>query len=504
MIRYFVAEDQPLILQDLTAMIGHVRPDLQLCGTALNGKDALEKILDTEPDLVFTDIKMPHLSGLEMMRQVRETHPRSKFVIISGYHDYEYMHEALRLEADEYLLKPISQTDIANVINSICDKLLQSQKKFEYSSIGKLLFSSSHDEAASDFDTSCQVFQIYLLNAGPCATYGIDYLNPFAGFWETLDVQPLCAGMLSEPEFVYCYNGKAANEKILVFGLQKSSAKIREKLCPRLLQTAEERKIPLTIGVSRDITSLSSIGLESQVVRTLMRKNAVFGKSSVLLCGDPSLIFRAQRSGLTLPGKKQLLYSIENHNVNTLRQGLHDILLYAMQKDFTQTELQRLLSSAMSLCMDNSNQTAKEDSQLSLEEALCNAKDYLQLETSVMPVFEFYATCQSDLRGDVSAGRLLAAKKYIDEHFQDNITVNEIACRFHIAPSYFSKMFKKEFSVTAIEYLTNCRIEYAKKLLRQGSCPVREVAELCGYTDAGYFSRIFKEVTGVPPSAFLS
>lgn len=101
----------------------------------------------------------------------------------------------------------------------------------------------------------------------------------------------------------------------------------------------------------------------------------------------------------------------------------------------------------------------------------------------------------------MSPERLHKARQYIGRHFSEPITISEIAAQFHIEPSYFSRMFKKEFGVTAIEYLTSCRIDRAKELLK-GRRAVRDVAALCGYQDQFYFSRMFKKATGISPSEF--
>ncbi len=502
MIKIFVAEDQPLILQDITDKILSSRQDLSLCGTALNGEKALADILRAAPDIVFTDIKMPRLSGLEMMEKVKKELPQTKFVIISGYQDYEYMHKALQLEADEYLLKPVSPSDISRVLDHVCAKLLLSKHAYERMRIGEILSASARDMPDINLSFSYEHYLILVLNAGPCSTYGIDYLNPFAALWDKIDLEEQSVKYLLENERTDCYDGKTVNEKVLFCGINRSPKLFFEPFCRSVINKASGCGIPLTIGVSRPINSIANIGVESQIVRTLLRKNLVFAESKILLCDDTSLFRVDVRDKLTLQEQSQLAHSIEHNKKSAFRTDVSMLLDRARENHFSQQELQRRMNDMLSLCVAKAKLTTSEDLQLALEEALCNAPDYPALLNAVLPIYEQCLKDKAMLQGDVSHERLQQAMCYIATHFQQPLTINEIAEQYHIAPTYFSKMFKKEFGITAIESLTACRIDHAKSLLAQKRYTIREIAELCGYTDPFYFSRIFKGVTGVSPSEY--
>jgi two-component system response regulator YesN len=94
------------------------------------------------------------------------------------------------------------------------------------------------------------------------------------------------------------------------------------------------------------------------------------------------------------------------------------------------------------------------------------------------------------------------ATRYIREHFHKNLTLNDIAHAVYISPYYLSHIFKEQLNCTVIDYLTNVRIEEAKKLLRKKGISIVNVAERIGYSDSGYFSKVFKKSEGVTPSAF--
>lgn len=130
MIKIVVAEDQPLILKDLCLKIEKCDPDMEIAGTATDGRAAYEKAAELQPDILFTDIKMPFLSGLEVISRLKAENRQIHTVIISGYRDFEFAREAMKLGVDEYLLKPLSADDIAYVLSELKEKI--SMKKKDY------------------------------------------------------------------------------------------------------------------------------------------------------------------------------------------------------------------------------------------------------------------------------------------------------------------------------------------------------------------------------------
>ena len=500
MIRIFVAEDQPLFLQDITTQILGLRDDLMLCGTAYNGEDALNQLRDQGADIVFTDIKMPRLSGLELMAQVKEFAPQTKFVVISGYQDYEYMHKAIQLEADEYLLKPVVAADIRRVVNDMCTEVLAERERVSRSMVERVLFSHASEPVLTPPDWEFRSYFVWLLNAGPCVTYGIDALNPFAMLWDRLDLELFAQQILGEGSVMFSYPGPASNARILFWGTNRDPAPLERQLSRALIRAAGQEAVPLTIGISRQVQNIEDLRLESQVIQALLKKNLVFGKSAILPCGDPTLFGKTEFRGLSAAQEGELKRGVEQRDAEAVKRMVLDVLKQEEQRGATQRDLQHMMNSMLLICTTEDS-AATEDYLLLLEEALCNARNYQELAAVVLPMFVMWRDQSAFACGGVSPERLYKARQYIGRHFREPITISEVAAQFHIEPSYFSRMFKKEFGVTAIEYLTSCRIDQAKELLK-GRRAVRDVAALCGYQDQFYFSRMFKKATGLSPSEF--
>jgi two-component system, response regulator YesN len=123
MYKVFIVDDEPLILEGLHHIINWEAQELEIIGTAINGNDALEKMKTLKVDIILTDIRMPETDGLELIRKTKETNPCIKYIIMSGYDDFEYLKECIKLGIENYLLKPINQEELLSTLVNTVDKI---------------------------------------------------------------------------------------------------------------------------------------------------------------------------------------------------------------------------------------------------------------------------------------------------------------------------------------------------------------------------------------------
>lgn len=116
MIHVLIIEDEPAIARGLSLLITKNYPDFQISGICKNGRDGLQKILELKPELVFTDITMPVMNGLDMIEEVQRNHLHTRFVILTGYADFEYARKAIHLGVSDYLLKPIDLKTLDDIL----------------------------------------------------------------------------------------------------------------------------------------------------------------------------------------------------------------------------------------------------------------------------------------------------------------------------------------------------------------------------------------------------
>jgi two-component system response regulator YesN len=126
-----VVEDESLIANNIAKKIQQLNPSFEVVGIASNGLEGLKFTEDYLPNVIFTDIRMPEMDGLQLAKQVHEKYPFILFVIISGYNDFEYAKEAMRYEVSNYLLKPVNYDELAKTLSALETKLLSSRDQFD-------------------------------------------------------------------------------------------------------------------------------------------------------------------------------------------------------------------------------------------------------------------------------------------------------------------------------------------------------------------------------------
>ena len=129
MLNVYIADDEVWITLGLKKLLEKLNMDVYIMGTANNGLTAREEIAMFKPDVVFTDIRMPGLSGLDLLQDIPDVSPESKVVLISGYAEFEYAREAIKYHAFDYLLKPIKEEDLKRVMDAVVDKMGEEEEE---------------------------------------------------------------------------------------------------------------------------------------------------------------------------------------------------------------------------------------------------------------------------------------------------------------------------------------------------------------------------------------
>ena len=127
--KVFIAEDEQLAREGVCRLIESMGSEYQLVGTADSGPMALDMILSLKPDVVFTDVRMPMMDGIEVAAQVRDQGLKTEFVIISGYADFEYARRSIKLNVVDYLLKPVTRSDVENALGRVKERKRASEKE---------------------------------------------------------------------------------------------------------------------------------------------------------------------------------------------------------------------------------------------------------------------------------------------------------------------------------------------------------------------------------------
>ena len=504
MIKIVVAEDQILIQKDICKKIEKTLKNVEIAATALNGEDAYQKILDLRPDILITDIRMPIKSGLELIRQLKEEHLSVKTVILSGYKDFEYAKEAIKLGVDEYLLKPVSVEDLKYILDTLEEKILCERTSSLDKALHTMLTAGTPFPHELQNDLHFSSYHLMLLTLNSCATFSFQDWLPYENELEELLKGPVVNKYLKKGDRVFIYNGNTYNQKILMFCSNRTSSEKLDMMAAELIREIEKLTQSVTLSVSAAVSSINTLNLEYKLMKNQLINQLIFSRSSILHSHD--FLATAQPTSIDLEARviDSFYFCMRTQNLEAILSMLSGFFKTCEQKNATQKYISICLKKLLHICFAGTEDINLANRELEIDEYLSNSKTYEELRLSIQLLFEQLFRKHILKQGGAPNPEELieSVKKYIRSNYGKDININDIAVHFFITPAYLSRLFKKYSDVRPIEYLTNYRIQKACDYFSHSHLTVREVAELCGYSNQFYFSKAFKQITSVSPSEY--
>ena len=524
MYRVLIADDEGIMLESLKTII---RKNYENCEieTAKTGRAAIEQAEFFHPDIVFMDIQMPGINGIEAMKEIRASHRNALFYILSAYDKFDYAKEAISLGVERYLMKPVTKSMVIQIMDEAIRKVddmrrrhsdqLKVQEKLETvipvvenGFISHMLIGSPLQDAS---------YYKQLLDI--TEDYGYVILFQFAS--ETAEGKPISPVRVSVeaqefiPEFravvksfLRCVVGGIISDRIAVaVPCLEETTDYEQRI--RMIDQAreisnrlEERLgIRFRAGIGR-IRKLEALRTSYQEADQALRES----NSHVIHIND--IISRGMYEG-DFPAELEhsIFRALELGKVEETRL-MADRFFNWMIRSYPESRnnirlkvLEYVLNAEKSAFREGAVNYGFELRENYLTEVM-ELQDYEQLRVWFLE--KLTQACRSihDRRENQSESAVAKAKNYIREHFESEISLDEVSREVNISPYYFSKLFKEESGETFIEYLTRLRIERARELLRQSDDTIKEISIAVGYADPNYFSRIFKKQTGMTPREF--
>lgn len=505
MINVIIAEDQQLILKDLCNKISKIDSEINIVATAINGQDAYEKVLEFKPDIVFTDINMPILSGIEMIENVKAAGLSTHFVIISGYKDFEYARGAMKAGVDDYLLKPIIINDIKDIFENLKSKLSMKKRDYEQHIIDKLINSPATDSKSVNVNLNYKYYYLMLFVAGPYSSFTIDLATPFNEIWNEIDLKVISKNYISCDSKFFLIPGKKGNEVFGVYASNNDNHTSINEFCNEVLDICNANKMPVTIGTSNILNKISDLGLTAQIIRTIVKKKLIFSKSTIIDCSKNKLYLHRHRNFLSDDVEKSFKFMLQNNQSSSIINECNTLLNTLEKNNATQYEIDKCFKGLIDICnINNITENYADDIELELDECISSCSNYDELHSGINIIFNKLIDEYNNniIKNNYMDNIIEASKEYIKSHFSEDINVNNIASLFAVSPTYFSRLFKKEVGVPPVVFINKYRMERACAYFDETDFTVKEVSELCGYSDPFYFSKAFKSIVGVPPKEY--
>lgn len=523
-----IIDDVRTVIDGIMKKIPWAEHGIEIVGTAVNGKDGLQLIRDKRPDIVLTDIRMPMRSGIDMIRELKEGGEQwSKVIFFSGYSDFAYAQESVRLGAFDYLVKPFTTQQIIDVVlrakarieaqrleqtgRMALERKVRESLPYLRQEYFRLLV--RHDELPERALEKWEFLGIDMGTRGFVAmAVQIDGLMNERSPLSVHEVELIRFAVQNIMEETIKKQAKGIVFRehlgyfVIVLNLEEGAEVLAiAEACMQNVNQYAKRDI--SIGVGSWVEEIGKIALSYEQAKTALSYQFYSGSGCIISYSDIE-----RQSHMTphySPDKEtELLYCLRSGNREATERLLKSIseecLHYPAPPDpAVMTNLFYGLAFSMYRVIA---EKADPWQRMWLDERLSAMKkdSYLSTSELIGDVLEFGLTGCEWLRkrqkNDV--GQLIhQALNYVRGRLGSDLTVQECAGVVHLSPSYFSNLFKKETGMTFMQYVTSERMEKAKELLLEGM-QVQDITFELGYRDRPYFSELFKKHTGVTPSEF--
>lgn len=520
-----IADDEELIRQGIKARLDYLMIKPSELYEAENGMQAMEILKNHQVDIVITDIRMPDMDGLSFIKEVRPLYPKLQFIIISGYAEFEYAEQAIQLGVKAYLLKPISNDALKKVIDEVLERLEEEEKLertvregarsiaekknhlFE-KTVNDLLRSADPEKEIRDADEI--VYQEFPVENRwiMSAIVNIDAESYERKSFEHKDIELIKFSLKnvlmelhSECQRIAVNNLANMNQLyILISHFDKNQIRMEaEKLFTNLLNIMwKKMKISLTCGISSVTDTISEVCNKEAQKAFLQRM--IHGKSNIYFYEDVKIL-----SGTQFPVSElhMLRQYIERHDVGNIEFLIQDIFSEERLKKYNAAYIRIIWARIIHILLNAASSTYTSDLK-NMEKLVLNFET-LDTFSSVEELRSYLYllildSIQITADIDVNAkNKIKMGMKYIQDNYNRDIAVNELAERFAISPNYFSTIFKKETGLTTVNYIKELRLTKACEYLENTSKSIVDISKEVGYEDSQYFFRVFKKATGLTP-----
>lgn len=504
MMNVVLVDDEPWVLEGLRTMVDWNKYGFQICGEAENGNAAWAIIEDLQPDLVFTDIHMPSVSGLELIdRSIQKLAKPPRFVILSGYERFDYAKTALEQRVEDYLLKPIDEVEIENVLEQmsrkiqnelVSEKLHQHERTLYVNCLFNRLFQG---EESSELQAEVKsIMQMEGHENMACLLIETDACHE--------DIKSQVQRFASAQHYELYMD---AEGRIGVFAAEMDdSLSWLERLGSTLFEMYSGQA---TIIVAFAYHSGGVVAMRTayeKAFSALKWKRYQIGSGII---HDQDLPRDGSMATVNQKALTNLFRIILTGQEDELEKEVHELLVNP-DSGLPASDIEYVRVQLLALEMGVLKQLKELDGDV--ERFVLQLQHTLGVLTDIesFPAFREYALILSlnalralqEQRKEKECCTIFRVVQYVNHEFREKLQLQELAQKFHMNANYLGQAFKQQTGKSFREYLNDKRIEEAKRLLRQSCSSIAEVAVNSGYPNADYFVSQFKRMTGMAPSAY--
>lgn len=534
-IKVFLVEDEMVIRRGIKNSIDWEKEGYIFCGEASDGELAYPMIIKEKPDILITDIRMPFMDGLELCKLVKKELPNIKILILSGYDEFDYAKEAIRLGVTEYLLKPISSGKLLEALNGVSESIRrekedkdlvrkymeemrentehEKQKFFEQMIAGNLSMADAL-ETGKKYEMSLSVGMYNLL----LFRFTLGEENRKSG--ELLGEAEYAIEKLTERlEYVFEFQRGVEGWAFLLMADNEEQMSERVKELSKDLEEIMKNYSTIAYfgGIGQPVARLRELeesfreAERALAARFTMELNRIISVDDIRMAQNVDTLDDIEITSFgEIEKTRTMLEKFLNNGVEDEIDEFVDVYINELPEENLKSVLMRqyIIMDAYIVMMSFCEKIEGIEGEMQAQsEELKNSMKTIQTVEEIKNYIRMLLKKIIGVRDTISGRRYsdiieIAKDQIRKTYMSDEISLNTVAAEVGMSPSYFSSIFSKEMGKTFVEYLTEIRMDRAKELLMCSSMKTSEIGYEVGYKDPHYFSYIFKKTQNCTPKEF--
>jgi len=530
MYKILIVDDEPVVRNGIKNKINWNEAGFEFVGDCEDGREAMKAVDALQPDVVLTDIYMPFVDGLELAKYISEKYPHIKVVILTGYDDFEYAQQAVKLKVYDFLLKPITANELSKILEKLKNDLdIEAKKAEELKKLKLQLRESmpllrerflerlvSGQLRAGELEEKLNLFGISF--HGPefiCLAVDIDDYGKLDHAQQEAEDELLLFAVLNICEEIVSRENSGIvfqnrNNNIIIILSGKTPLSVMEtaiRLADEIRQSVEKfLDFTVTIGIGAECSSLLDINRSYKGSLSALDYRFVLGKNKVINITD--LEYNNTEFSLhKMQWEKKIASLLKVGTSNEIDEAVETVIknlkasLMPVRRCYIY--IQQIITSIINTIDELGIDENEVFGDINPFVEVYRFKTLDEMNLWLKKICQKAATVILNKRSDYSKVQVERAIEYIMQNYNDpEISLNSVCKHLFISVSYFSLIFKNNTGKTFVEFLTSVRMEKAMELLRTTNLRSYEIAKKVGYDDPHYFSSIFKKETGMSPTEY--
>lgn len=510
LLKFLIADDEENIRSGLKHIIDWEKCGYKFCGEASNGKNAVSQIIDLQPDLVILDIKMPGLTGIEVLSQVSEYYAKNKltfpaFIILSGFSEFEYAKDALNKGAKSYLLKPVDEDLLEKTVISIAEEIREKRnlnavsvnaKKLETMELlDKLIHEGNKESVNRIIDDS------FFDNSETSSYMSIIFFLKYF-FAENADYEKLkktvSSSFLFFKKIIQIYDNKilliikSSNEKAVYNSLERISSQYDNRsfiTCSEILN-----------GLDGIIASFKqALSFEKELFYVSDKK--VINSS---LNYENHKLEEVEFKNYINEQINKMIFCIETYSKETMAEIFDEFEKFFCNPAYSESETKKNIIYTL-LELRNRLVIKYPEREISVGSSYDVVPHILE-KTTFEEAFLYFKQLLIDYLEDFNFNTadsvIVKVLSYVNVNYAQDLKLEALGNMFNCNSAYLGKKFRKKTGVQFNTYLDNLRIEEAKDKILHTDLKIYQISKLVGYSNTDYFFMKFKKYTGMTPKEF--